>query len=289
MKFEKYKKYHNFRRDECPVCKNEDSILWTTHEYFSADECSHCGFVYINPSLNQDGLNEYYSDYIGDRFDKEIKMKQRQVQYQIDANFLQRFVSTGDLLDVGCNGGFFLDALSNDFNKTGIEIDADAVKYANENYNFKVIHGFLGDDEFENNSFDVIVFRGVIEHILNPELALLRAKKILRKGGFIYFCATPNLKSIGADFYREKWNLWHPIEHINIFDATTLNKMLGQNDFELFAEDYQYLGTPYENYKEDTQALINDIALKNSDRWDEVSRSKPFWGNMMSLIYKNIS
>ena len=68
------------------------------------------------------------------------------------------------------------------------------------------------------------------------------------------------------------------IEHINIFDASTLNKILGENDFLLYAEDYQYLGTPYINFKEDYETLKNDILLKENDKWQEVSRSKPFWG-----------
>ena len=65
---------------------------------------------------NQEGLNTYYSDYIGDRFERK-KMQQRELQYKIDANFLERFIDSGNLLDVGCNGGFFLSALSNSFNK----------------------------------------------------------------------------------------------------------------------------------------------------------------------------
>lgn len=288
MTFEKFHKFHNYNRDTCPVCGDTNHSHWASHEYFSASECSSCGFVFINPSLNQEGLNTYYSDYIGDRFEKEKKMQQRELQYEIDANFLERFIDSGDLLDVGCNGGFFLNILSNSFNKTGIELDPEAVKFANENFDFKVEQGLLGNDNFQESSFDIIIFRGVIEHILEPKKALDRASSLLKKGGFIYFCATPNLKSFGADFYREKWNLWHPIEHINIFDASTLHRMLGKKDFLLYAEDYQYLGTPYENFKEDYKTLKNDIVLKENNKWQEVSRSKPFWGNMMSLIYKKL-
>ena len=122
--------------------------------------------------------------------------------------------------------------------------------------------------------------------MLDPKKALDRSTELLKKGGLIYFCATPNLKSLGAYLYREKWNLWHPIEHINIFDAKTIHLLLGKDLYSKLAFDYQYLGTPYENWKDDYEILMKDIIQKENGEWDSVQRSKPFWGNMMSLIYK---
>ena len=286
MKFEEYFPYHDYDRKHCPVCDHLSHTEWAQEEFFTAVQCKQCSFVYIHPSLNEDGLNYYYSNYIGDRFRNKKKMEDRSLQYKIDASFLHKVISKGNLLDVGCNGGFFLNELSNDFTKYGIEIDADAVKYARNEFGLDVVHGVIGKDSFQESFFDVITFRGVIEHILEPRVALKRAVELLKPGGFIYFCATPNLQSFGADFYREKWNLWHPIEHINIFDAKTLHQLLGMNIFTLHTEDYQYLGTPYEDQSQDYAQLIEDIILKDSGRWDDVKKSKPFWGNMMSLIYQ---
>ena len=100
---------------------------------------------FINPSLNQEGLNTYYSGYTLETGLKKKKMQQRELQYKIDANFLERFIDSGNLLDVGCNGGLFLNILSNSFDKVGIELDAEAVKFANENFDFKVVQGLLGE------------------------------------------------------------------------------------------------------------------------------------------------
>ena len=286
MSFEAYKKYHNYHRNNCPVCNGSSFSHWASHEYFEAQSCKNCNFVYINPSLNQEGLSVYYSDYIGDRFKNTKKMQDRAEQYKIDAKFIERFINEGNLLDVGCNGGFFLNALSEKFNKFGIEIDSEAVEFARKEYGLNVTEGVIGHDNFEENFFDLIIFRGVIEHLLEPSDALDRASTLLKPGGYIYFCATPNLQSFSADLYREKWNLWHPIEHINIFDSNTLHMILGKDKFEIFAEDYQYLGTPYEDSKSDYQRIKSDIILKENNQWDKVERSKPFWGNMMSLVYR---
>lgn len=283
--FENFEKYYVLERDKCPVCGSYKHSLWAEHEFFKAVECSQCGFVYMNPSVDEEGLNEYYSNYIGDRFKNQKKMDDRAIQYQIDAEFLQNYISKGKVLDVGCNGGFFLDVLSDEFEKYGIEVDEEAVTYAHQNYAYDIRHGEIGEDDFEEEFFDVIIFRGVIEHMLDPRKALDRSTKLLKKGGLIYFCATPNLKSIGAYLYREKWNLWHPIEHINIFDSETLHLLLGKEVYSKLAFDYQYLGTPYEDWISDIETLVNDINNKSQGKWDSVERSKPFWGNMMSLIY----
>ena len=109
---------------------------------------------------------------------------------------------------------------------------------------------------------------------------------MLKPGGLIYFCATPNLDSFCAEIYREKWNLFHPIEHINIFSVRTLHRLMGVKRFLLVEERYDYLNTPYENQNNDYKKLTDDINLKNSGRWYEVEKSPPFWGNMMSVIYK---
>ena len=284
--FENFKKYYVLERGNCLVCDNSDLSFWAQHEFFRAMECDSCGFVYMNPSVNAEGLNEYYSNYIGDRFKNQKKMEDRAVQYEIDAEFIENYVSEGKILDVGCNGGFFLEKLSDNFQKYGIEVDPEAVAYANKNYNFDIRRGEIGEDDFDKDFFDVIIFRGVIEHMLDPKKALDRSTELLKKGGLIYFCATPNLKSLGAFLYREKWNLWHPIEHINIFDSKTIHLLLGEDLYSKVAFDYQYLGTPYENWKDDYEILLEDITKKENGEWASVERSKPFWGNMMSLIYK---
>tara|TARA_X000000950_G_scaffold289373_1_gene412512 strand:+ start:3211 stop:4095 length:885 start_codon:yes stop_codon:yes gene_type:complete len=290
-RFKKYQEFHVQNR-ECLICeknsKKNDKELWATDEYFSAIKCNKCNLVIISPSLNQEGLNTYYNDYIGNRFKQKKKFEDRKFQYEIDKNFIERYISTGKILDVGCNGGFFLNALSDNFNKKGIEIDAKAVEFARNEFGLNVINGELGDDNFQQGSFDLIIFRGVIEHLIDPKKVLKRSHKLLKKGGLIYFCATPNLDSFCAEIYRDKWKLFHPIEHINIFSVKTLHRLLGLNRFSIIDQQYDYLGTPYENQKEDYLKLTNDIILKHQGRWNEVDKSPPFWGNMMSVIFKKI-
>ena len=289
--YEEYRKFLGPVRP-CLICgtdaDGESRETWAVDEYFKALRCQSCGLVTIEPSLNEEGLSAFYSNYIQRRFDNESKMQKRQVQYTQDLSFLYKHITEGVVLDVGCNGGFFLAEFDEKFQKYGIEIDEEAVKHARDFYGLDVRFEKFGEDTFEADYFDLVVFRGVIEHMYDPKSALQRAHEVLKPGGLLFFTATPNLDCLCAEVYREKWNVWHPIEHINIFSADTLHSLLGREHFELLAADYPYLGTPYEDQEKDTLTLLNDIDKKMSGRWDEVKKSPPFWGNMMSVIYKKL-
>ena len=86
----------------------------------------------MNPQLNEDGLNDYYSNYIGKRrLNNKKKMDQRSEQYILDTNLIEPYLTVGDkILDVGCNGGFFLDTFGSDYDRWGTELDHKAVGFA---------------------------------------------------------------------------------------------------------------------------------------------------------------
>ena len=201
--FEEYKKFLGKPRP-CLICNNDPEAnkrtIWAEDEYFKAVKCDSCGLVTIDPSLSEEGLTYFYSNYIQRRFDNDKKMKWRQDQYLQDIRFLESFIESGKILDVGCNGGFFLGAFSDSYEKYGIEIDPEAVAYANENYDFDIRLERFGEDNFENDSFDLVIFRGVIEHMFDPKSALDRAWEVLKPGGKIFFAATPNIDCFSADF-----------------------------------------------------------------------------------------
>jgi SAM-dependent methyltransferase len=286
--YEEFRRYLGPKRD-CAVCgsASDDASreVWARDEYFTALRCGRCGLVQVDPGLSPEGLDVYYSTYLAHRLDEREKAEARRVQYVLDADFLRRFVHEGRVLDVGCSGGFFLEALGPAFTREGIEIDAEAARYARDTFGLEVHAATLGDDPLESGAYDVVMFRGVIEHVYDPGATLARAVELLRPGGRIFICATPNLNSFCAEAYREKWNLWHPIQHINIFTVDTLHRLVGRDRFEVEGEDYPYLGTPYESAAEDYQRVLGDIPRLATARAG-VAKSPPFWGNMLSVVYR---
>jgi len=284
---EAYKKYLTQKRN-CIVCNSKKYTLWARYGSYRAVKCERCGFVWINPSLNQQGLNKYYQDYIGMRFKDKVKTKQRKIQYQIDKNFIESFISSGKVLDVGCSGGFFLNVLSKKFKKYGVEIDKEAVKYARKTYSFGkniICQDFL-ETSHSKEFFDLVIMRGVIEHLSDSVLAIKKVSQLLKPDGYYFIAATPNVDSFCANLYREKWNQFHPIRHIFYFSPKTLSKICSKYGLKLVATYFPYLETPYAKVEDDHREVLQVVQLKKTGRFDEKKRSPAFWGNMMNLVFK---
>jgi len=286
---EAYAKYLTEYKD-CIICGSRDHEPWARYSSYKAVRCKKCGLVWINPHLSEEGLNRYYSDYIGMRSKNEIKTGQRKIQYQIDKEFIESWISSGKVLDVGCGGGFFLNALSDSFEKHGTEIDPEAVNYARQNFPFgeNINRVKLEEVTYPKGYFDLIVMRGVIEHLPDPKSAVAKVSFLLKNEGYFYIAATPNVNSFCANLYREKWNQFHPIRHIFYFSADTMSKLCLPFHLKLVGRYYPYEETPYANLEYDHEEVLKAWQLKKQGKFDEVDRSSSFWGNMMNLVFKKI-
>lgn len=284
---EVYAKFLTEYRD-CIICEVKDYETWAVHGSYRAVKCRRCGLVWINPHLSGEGLRKYYDDYIGMRMREDIKMKQREIQYKIDATFIESFVSSGRVLDVGCSGGFFLNTLSNSFEKYGIDIDPKAIDYARKNFPFgkNVNCQSIEEVQFPDKYFDLIVMRGVIEHLPDPKSAIKKVSELLKDGKYFYIAATPNVNSFCANLYREKWNLFHPVRHIWYFSAETLEKLCRPFGLRLICRYYPYEETPYSNIERDHEEVLEALRAKKEGRFASIGRSPSFWGNIMNLVFK---
>lgn len=282
---EAYTKYLTVHKD-CIVCGSKSYEVWATYGSYKAVKCEKCGFVWINPHLSEDGLRKYYDDYIGMRFKDEVKTAQRKIQYQIDKEFIENWVSSGKVLDVGCSGGFFLDVLSNSFERYGIDIDEKAIDHARKHFgkNFACVK--IEEADFPEKYFDLVIMRGTVEHLPDPKEAIKKVAYLLKTGGYFYIAATPNVDSFCADLYREKWNQFHPIRHIFYFSAKTLAELCFPFKLKLMCRYYPYEETPYADVENDAKEVLTAWQLKVQEKFDAVGRSPAFWGNMMNLVFK---
>ena len=97
--------------------------------------------------------------------------------------------------------GFFLDYFSNGGHVCeGVEFGESAGVYANKKYN--VNFGVFPSLEF-SQFYDLIIFRGVIEHVKNPKKYLDKAISLLNKDGYIFITATPNSESVCCKMFKE--------------------------------------------------------------------------------------
>ncbi len=105
-----------------------------------------------------------------------------------------------DILDAGFGGGKFLDFLLQFGQVSAIDILPYNLETGKKTYNGnKNISFKKADLNFEipypDDSFDIVFFAGVIEHLYNPEIAMKEIHRVLRYGGSLLL-STQNSSSM---------------------------------------------------------------------------------------------
>lgn len=101
------------------------------------------------------------------------------------------------LLDIACGRGMFLRLLRErlpDAALVGVDIAASSVEFT-RNAGFEAhVADVSRSLPFSDGEFDVIVFGEVIEHLVDPDAALVEISRVLKIGGALVL-TTPNLAS----------------------------------------------------------------------------------------------
>lgn len=211
----------------------------------------------------------YDNSYFIKRDGTDVK---RQLAFLAEKEFIGKHVPCGSMMDVGCSTGEFFEAIDWQGPRFGMEISEHAIEIAKtKNISFK--KNLLT----EKSGFDVIVFRGTIQHIDTPFLYMKKSFDALRKGGYVVFLATPNANS----FYYKRWNTLPFLDSsLNFYipsDRSLVNAM--QNfGFTFIDIEYPYLDSPYSSFFRDHINFIMKILGKNV--------KFPFWRNSMNVIFK---
>lgn len=205
-------------------------------------QCQNCGFVYVSPRPDAKELYALYgetyfhndesgvvgySNYLKD--EPNIRRTARRRLQQ-----LEKFISRGKLLDVGCATGFFLDeAVKQGWNGEGLDVSSFGVRYAREHFDLTAHHGTLTELDFESGAYDLVTMWDVIEHVPDPTAYVRRAAELLRAGGVISL-ATPDIDSLPARLAGRRWvGFKLSEEHVYYFSVRTLTRMLNAAGFEV--------------------------------------------------------
>lgn len=145
---------------------------------------------------------------------------------QLAAYLIDRFfISAGSrLVDIGCGRGDMLQA----FKDSGLEVSGLELRdYGSELLSgIKVDHANFENERFpfNDNTFDVVFSKSVIEHLHSPENFLKESMRILKPGGRI-IVLTPDWQSQLYIFYND-------FTHHQPYTVLGLNNVLKIYDFK---------------------------------------------------------
>ena len=220
----------------CPVC---DGILDSGIQKWHY-KCGKC--LYEKGDLSP-AINELSSHDLIDECARETGLRELRI-----SNFEKLICAIaklkpggGNLLDVGCAHGWFLEAAIKEFNVLGVEPD-EAVFNSAVAKGLPVRKGYFPEALEDHEKFDVIVFNDVIEHIPHIGEVLESCRERLNEGGLLVL----NLPSSDGVFYRlskffarlgkfeffeRLWQKELPSPHVHYFNIRNLLDLLQKNNF----------------------------------------------------------
>lgn len=182
--------------NSCIICNNNKFSVYKNGT-MGEDiwKCENCGLVFTNPRPDFNSLKgkygqEYFSYWIRpDQQKRRIKLWERRLK------LVKQIVPTGKLLDVGCGEGLFISrAQRAGYEVYGIEISTFGTNYAKEKLGLKNVYNCLLEEaNFKKETFDIIIFWHVLEHLLYPNRTLEVAYSLLRPDGYVII-AVPNVE-----------------------------------------------------------------------------------------------
>lgn len=205
----------------CPLCGGTDGrTVW--RENGREGRLDDCGVVCMHPPAPEFDLSqEYHSE----------------LYYQMPAAtrlaWLQKYVSCGDLLEVGCGFGSFLkQAQSAGFRVAGLEPAANRAAYTRDVLGIPVTEGWVESLETDQR-YDVVYHVDLVSHFPDPKLALHSMGKLLKPDGLLVF-EVGVLGDMSPLWYRIMGGVGYP-HHLRLFSTAALKRLFNDAGFDIVA------------------------------------------------------
>jgi 2-polyprenyl-3-methyl-5-hydroxy-6-metoxy-1,4-benzoquinol methylase len=233
--------------EHCPVCnsiRNKPFLACVDHtvsrETFQIVECESCGFKFTNPRPEESELGRYYKseDYVSHSntnkgFINSTYQSVRKYTLLKKLQLISKYFKTGNILDIGCGTGEFLNTCKNaKWQTIGIEPDDDARKMAIQNFDLDV----RNESELKNlpeSSFDIISMWHVLEHVPKLNERVEELKRLIKPNGVIII-AVPNCNSLDAKIYKEQWAAYDVPRHLYHFTPKDIDSLFAKHELKVF-------------------------------------------------------
>lgn len=258
-------------------------------------DCQTCGSLYLDPRPNEATIGKAYQTYythgtgtLSSLAQIKTRIKNECFSHWLGTNLEPRLhlpsrlalvlapfrgllivpfglkeiveLPKGKLLDIGCGSGDMLKtARSLGWNASGLEIDPDAVRYA-QSQGLKVLQGSFHDAQKIDDVFDCIVCSHVLEHVHQPNTLLDLLAEKLAPGG-VLLLSLPNSKSHLREMFGESWRGIEAPRHLAIPSLNQMQNALMDRGFAAIEQTDVHFATYLESNR------IKNRKLKTG-HWD---------------------
>ena len=220
---------------DCPVCGSSATRPFTKKNGYSFLKCKNCELVFIHPELPPGDLAPLYSEQgapeKGSRYPYD-KMEHRRQRAIVRAMRLAKYFVGKDAIDVGCGGGYMVDAMKRRGARTavGLDLDPEAIKFARDHHHPEAIFYCESTGEFlkRGMTFDFGHSSQVIEHVGNFNDFVADWAQLVRPGGY-FFLKTPDRKHWRTGEHPETWP--NPPHYTQYFSRKNIVILLEKHGF----------------------------------------------------------
>ena len=222
-----------FERVECLLCGPTETRLLADRGMFGwptyVSICKNCGLVFLNPRWVRPDYEYFYAVEYDQfyRFNESEAAEKEQRKARVVWERLQEFTPARfqSALDIGCGLGWCLHYMSTQLPglaMAGIEPS----DYCSDHF-VKQIGGDLVSRDVDSEwhvsnqrRFDLIIFRHVLEHLLDPLAALKKVQQAVAPEGYVYIAVPDMMHPDGslADF-------WYRCVHTYYYSEATLARI----------------------------------------------------------------
>ncbi len=221
--------------------------------------CESCNLYFRHPFFSPNELAEAY----GDIAETNWSYGERRNDYRLAFEAIIQLKKSGNILDVGCYRGDFLQLFPDLFSKYGIEPSKAAARMAKEK-GVQIIGMTLEEFESKNTRFDIITLIDVLEHLASPFLALSKLASLLNRKGIILL-STGNTDVLPWRLMRQDY-WYYSTEHVSFFNPKWFRWAAQQLDLRFvgFRRFSHREGSVFERWRQLAQCLAF-VALKRLD------------------------
>jgi 2-polyprenyl-3-methyl-5-hydroxy-6-metoxy-1,4-benzoquinol methylase len=199
------------------------------------------------------GLNSHlhYMDSYFEQFCRIQDLNFHDIGYQLDSSNIR-------VLDVGCANGLFLRYLLRypNVSAKGIDISPEMVSEAQA----RGLCAEVGEIDSVDETFDLVTYWDVIEHLFWPAQALRKTHSILNVGGGLII-QTP-CRGVIAEAYGSSWCHYVPPQHVHIFNQNSLFYLLVACGFHIVKSVRYGSGTQRGTLPDRYKAAFDTVAKR---------------------------
>lgn len=224
----------------CPSCgepayttlfRATDRLYRTTSERFNVVECSACGLIRLHPMPSPEELARFYPDDYWWDADESTSGRLAEIYRQFVLQDHVRFVARAiphnvGLLDIGCGGGSFLNALGQrGIPVMGTDSSRVAAGITLERFGYPAVSSVLPNLPFAGGSFGAVTLFHVLEHLPHPVESLMEIHRVMVPGGKLVL-QVPNAACWQLLLLGERWSGLDVPRHLINFRAEDLEGLL---------------------------------------------------------------